>query len=307
MEHVVCGGKKEVLRNAAWFPGAFRELAQDLNTARAHAFDPSVIERLNNLVLAGNQLLYGQQSWSLRGAAEFIGRTFPRAVRAQWKGIAAAHLVFYGLAVFIALVCVFFPSAAYSILPGGEVESLEEMYDPASEHFLTPREVSSDADMFGFYIYNNVSLAFRTFAGGVFLGFGSLFILCVNAVFLGAAAAHLANQGFADTFFSFVIGHSGPELTAIILSAYAGFALGYRLFVTKGLSRGASLREAGKTALPIMAGSALMLFLAAAIEAFWSSRHELGFAVRYAAGSALWALLLCYFVFAGREGRRKRQ
>jgi uncharacterized membrane protein SpoIIM required for sporulation len=301
LEQVIRGGKKELKKNAAWFPRAFRELTQDLNTARYHAFDPVIIERLNNLVLAGNQILYGGRGWSLRGAADFLLKVFPRAVRAQWKGLAAVHLVFYGLAFFIACVCVLHPEAAYTILPKGQAESLRSMYNPESDHYLVPREVSSDADMFGFYVYNNISVAFRTFAGGVFLGFGSLFFLCLNAVFFGAAAAHLVNLGFAETFFSFIIGHSSFELTAILMSAQAGFLLGYRLFVTKGLSRQDSLRGAAKTALPIIAGSALMLFLAAVIEAFWSSRHEYGAAVHFAAGAAFWTLLAGYFLFCGRQ------
>jgi uncharacterized membrane protein SpoIIM required for sporulation len=304
MEHVLSGGKKELKSSAAWFPAAFRELTQDLNTARAHAFDPFIIERLNNLVLAGSQVLYGQRSWSLSSCVYFLVKIFPRAVRSQWKGLAASHLVFYGLALFVALACVYFPDLVYSVLPGGQAESLEAMYDPESAVFLTPRDVSSDADMFGYYIYNNVSIAFRTFAGGILLGFGSLLILCFNAVFLGAAAAHMVNQGFAHTFFSFVIGHSAFELTAIVMAAQAGFILGYRLFVTKGLSRQASLREAGTTALPLASGSACMLFAAAFIEAFWSSRFELGFTLRYAAGAAAWILLCVYFVFCGRERKR---
>jgi uncharacterized membrane protein SpoIIM required for sporulation len=303
MEHLCSGGKKAVRQNAAWFPAAFRELTQDLNTARAHAFDPFIIERLNNLVLAGNQLLYGQRSWSPSSCAHFFLRTFPRALRSQWKGLAACHLVFYGLALFVALACLRFPDLAYSVLSEGQAESLQTMYDPENVYFLTPRDVSSDADMFGYYIYNNVSIAFRIFASGIFLGFGSLLALCFNAVFLGAAAAHLVNQGFSHTFFSFVIGHGSFELSAIVLSAQAGLILGYRLFVTKGLSRQASLREAGRTALPIIAGSSCLLFVAAVVEAFWSSRHELGFAVHYAAGAAGWVLLFAYFVFCGRGKR----
>jgi uncharacterized membrane protein SpoIIM required for sporulation len=301
LDKVINGGKKEIRRSAAWFPRAFRELTQDLNTARAHAFDPSIIERLNHLVLAGNQLLYGQRSWSVKRPAEFLLRGFPRAVRAEWRGLAAAHLLFYGLAFFFAFLCLNFPSMVYEILPPGQAESLERMYDPESDYFLKPRNVGSDADMFGFYIYNNITIAFRTFAGGILAGFGSLLMLCYNAVFFGVVAAHLVNAGFAETFFSFVSGHSSFELTAIILSAQGGLLLGYRLFVTKGLSREASLRAAGKTALPLITGSALLLLLAAAIEAFWSSRHELPPLAHYIAGLAGWVLLFSYFLFAGRE------
>jgi len=178
---------------------------------------------------------------------------------------------------------------------------IEDMYDPESSYFLIPRDVSSDADMFGFYIYNNISIAFRTFAGGIIAGIGSLFFLCTNAVYFGVTCAHIINIGFPETFFPFIITHSAFELTAIIFSAHAGFVLGYSFFIRKGLCRGASVQKAGKTALPIIAGSAIMLVVAAVIEAFWSSRHMLPLSLRLGVGVLMWFLVLGYFLLAGRK------
>ena len=293
---------KNLKAGAGKFPLGYREITQDLNTARAHGFDPALIERLNSLVMEGNQILYTQRSWSFRGAALFFLKVFPQAVRSQWRSLGAAALIFFGLFGFMCILCVHSPTMVYQLIGEDVVRDLESMYNPESYRFLTPREVSSDADMFGFYVYNNVSIAFRTFAGGILGGIGSLFILCINGIFLGAATGHIINVGFGDTFFPFVIGHGSFELIAIVLSAQAGLLLGWRLFVTRGLSRGASLRIAGKTALPIIAGAALMLILAAAIEAFWSSRHELPLVLRYSAGAFGWLLVIMYFLFAGRGG-----
>ena len=304
-EKMIRGGRKYLVENDTSFPRAaslprmFRELTGDLNTARAHGYDPSIIERLNTLVLEGNQLLYGSRTFSLRGIADFILRTFPRAVRSRWQSLAITMLIFYGIGAFMFFLCVRFPESAYEIM-GSQAVSLERMYDPESHYYLTPRNVSSDADMFGYYIYNNISLAFQTFAGGILAGFGSMLILCINALFLGVSAGHIFNKGFGSTFFPFVIAHGAFELNAIVISAQGGLILGYRLFFTKGLSRSASLREAGKTALPLIAGSALMLFIAACIEAFWSSRHELPEALRYGAGIFCWAFVVFYFLFSGR-------
>jgi uncharacterized membrane protein SpoIIM required for sporulation len=175
------------------------------------------------------------------------------------------------------------------------------MYNPESRHFLKPRNVSNDADMFGFYIFNNISIAFRTFAGGIFAGIGSLLILCFNAGFLGIIEGHLINIGYAKTLFPFIIAHSAFEITAIIFCAYAGMLLGYRFFVTEGLTRGNSIKKAGKKALPIIAGSTLMLVIAAFIEAFWSSKHQFPFTLRMTVGAGMWILLLLYFLFAGRS------
>jgi uncharacterized membrane protein SpoIIM required for sporulation len=284
------------------FPQDFRELSQDLNTAKAHDFDPALIERLNRMVLEGHQRLYDHRSFSLRPLLAFVSRTFPRAVRAHWRGIGAACLIFYGLALFFALLCLRFPEMAYQVMPAYELDSLEGMYDPESSHFLTPRELSGDADMFGYYIYNNVSIAFQTFAGGVLGGLGSLFFLAYNAVFLGVAAGHIINVGFQQTFFSFIIGHSSFELTALVLSAYAGLLMGYRFFVTGGRSRGASIRRAGREALPLITGAALFLVIAATMEAFWSSQVLVGIGLRYVVGGLGWVLLVLYITLAGRGG-----
>jgi uncharacterized membrane protein SpoIIM required for sporulation len=304
-EVLISGSRREIRARASGFPQAFRELTQDLNTARAHGFDPALVERLNILVGEGNQILYGQHGFSFRTFADFVLRVFPRAVRSKWRGLGAAFLVFYGLAFFSAILCVRFPDAVFELMSETQADSIEEMYDPESDHFLTPRDVTTDADMFGYYIYNNISIAFRTFAGGILAGIGSLFFLSVNGIFLGVAAGHIINLGFGKTFFPFIIGHSSFELTAIILSAQAGLLLGYRFFITRGLSRGASVRMAGKDALPLITGSALLLVIAASIEAFWSSRVELPMRLRIGAGIAGWALLLLYFLLAGR-GRGKK-
>jgi len=302
---LVKGSKLKRSANAARFPRRYRELTQDLNTARAHGFDPSLIERLNSLVQEGNQILYSRRSWSLKAGAKFILSGFPCAVRSQWRSLLAALLLFYGMAVFFAVLNIRYPEMVFRIAAPDMVHSMEQMYDPQSLNFLKPREVRHDADMFGYYIYNNISIAFCIFAGGILFGIGSIFILMINGITLGTIAAHMVNSGFGETFFPFVIGHSSFELTAIVLSAQAGLLLGFRFFVTKGLTRSASLKCAGESALPIIAGAAVMLVIAATVEAFWSSRHELPIAIRYAAGAAGWVLVLCYLTFAGRSSSSK--
>lgn len=301
IEIIMSGSKKNFKKHAAEFPESFQELTQDLNIARAYGFDLDLIERLNCLVLEGNQLIYGQHSFSLKHAADFVIKTFPESIRANWKGLLLCHLIFYGLAFFMILLCTHFPNFTYKILPQRQLAQMADMYDPDSDHFLTPRDVSNDADMFGYYIYNNVSIAFRSFAGGILAGIGSLIVLIFNGVFLGVIAAHIINAGFSETFFSFVIGHGSFELTAIIISSYAGLILGYRLFVTKGLSRTASLRQAGKIVIPLITGSTIFLILAAVIEAFWSSKNIFSFTLHFVVGAFGWILVYLYFIFSGRK------
>jgi uncharacterized membrane protein SpoIIM required for sporulation len=305
-ESLIKAPKKAFAAEAARFPAMLRSLTGDLNTARAHGFNPVLIDRLDRLVFDGNQILGARQSFSLSHAARFLVKTFPQSARGHWRSFAACCLVFYGTAFFSAFLCVYKAPFAKIILGEKTMSELEEMYDRESDTYLTPRDVNSDLDMFAYYIYNNISITFKTFAGGVLLGIGSLFFLVYNALFLGAAAGYLTKAGYGETFFSFVAGHSAFELTGIVLGAQAGLLLGRRFFITKGLSRGASLRAAGKSAFPLLAGAAILDFLAAIIEAFWSPRRGVPDEAHYAAGVLCWLLLVCYLLFAGRRARAAR-
>jgi uncharacterized membrane protein SpoIIM required for sporulation len=304
--NLVRGKRSELRKKAVPFVQMFRELTQDLNTAKSCGFDPAIIERLNSLVSEGNQILYAQHRLPLKAALNFTWQTFPKKVRSHWRGILAVTLLFYGISIFFGVLCIRFTDMAEELISAHKLSQIEEMYNPESEHFLKSRDVSGDADMFGFYIYNNISIAFRTFAGGILAGIGSLLILCFNAGFLGIIGGHLINVGYAKNLYSFVIAHSAFELTAIIFCGYSGLLLGYRFFITQGLSRGSSIKRAAQDALPIIAGSTIMLVIAAFIEAFWSSKHQLPFALRITAGAVFWILLLLYFLFAGRKGPQEK-
>jgi uncharacterized membrane protein SpoIIM required for sporulation len=155
--------------------------------------------------------------------------------------------------------------------------------------------------MFGFYIWNNVRIGFQTFAGGLLAGVGSVWFLASNGVIIGSVAGYLTQVGYAATFWSFVAGHSSLELLAIVLSGAAGLRLGLAVIAPGKRSRKSALVAAAKPAVRIMYGAAIMFFAAAFVEAFWSPHTALPPTLKIALGLAGWALLLAYFLFAGRH------
>jgi uncharacterized membrane protein SpoIIM required for sporulation len=172
------------------------------------------------------------------------------------------------------------------------------MYDPGNAR-LGMRGADTNLYMFGFYIWNNVRIGFQTFAGGLLAGVGSLWFLASNGVMIGAVAGYLTQVGFGRTFWSFVAGHSAPELLAIVLSGAAGLRLGMAVIAPGNASRRAALVAAAKPAVRLMYGAALMFMLAAVIEAFWSPNTVVPFEAKLAVGVALWTAFLLYFAFAG--------
>ncbi len=287
---------------AAAFPALYRQVCSLYALARSRHFSPALLEQLHHLVLRGHRHLYRQRGAWLWRILNFIGGGFPRALRRHRGYFLLALASFLLPALLLGLACYVDPDMIYSLMDEQQVAEMESMYDPVGSHPGRSEARSSETDfmMFGFYIFNNIGIGFRTFAGGMLLGVGSLFMLLFNGLVLGGVAGHLTRLGYQDTFWSFVAGHGAFELTAIVICGAAGLMLGHALLAPGQQRRIPALKVAAVEALKLVLGAALMLLLAAFIEAFWSS-STLAITIKYGVAALLWALVVVYLVFVGRS------
>jgi uncharacterized membrane protein SpoIIM required for sporulation len=193
------------------------------------------------------------------------------------------------------------PELILAVVNASSAAEYEEMYSSSADSIGRKRTVDTDWKMFGFYIRNNVSVSFQCFAGGLFLGIGSIFFLAMNGVMGGAVGGYLTERGLGENFYSFVVTHAAFELTAIVLSGAAGLRIGHALLAPGRLSRRASLVRATREVVPMIYGFSIMLLIAAAIEGFWSSATWIPHVVKYSVAGACWVGVLLYFF---RQGRR---
>lgn len=282
-------------------PHMYRQLCHHLSLAQSRNYSAHLVEYLNQLTLRGHQYLYRAKSNSISGFADFVFYEFPSLVRKQWRLFWLANLLFYGPLFGVGFAIQENPELVYSILPPEQVSEFRSMYDPDAEHIGTERQSDDDFYMFGFYIYNNISVGFRTFAGGMLFGLGSIFFLVYNGLAIGAVAGHLIQIGYSETFLSFVIGHGSFELTAIIISGMAGLKLGGAMIRPGRYSRSQALKIAGQTSLKLIYGVILMLVIAAFLEAFWSSKGSISPDIKFVVGFFLWGFVGFYFMFIGRR------
>ncbi|HEV8106634.1 MAG TPA: stage II sporulation protein M [Burkholderiales bacterium] len=280
-------------------PARYRRLCQSLALAADRRYSPALVDRLNELALRGHHALYRNRGRQGQRVVEFMLGGFPALVRQERRLVAAAAALFFGPLLALIAVLQAFPEFVHYLLTPEQIASFHEMYDPASKR-LGMREADTNLVMFGFYIWNNVRIGFQTFAGGIAFGVGSIWFLASNAVVIGAVAGYLTEIGYARTFWSFVAGHSSFELIAIVLSGAAGLRLGLAVIAPGDLSRKAALVAAARPAVRMMYGAALLFFIAAFIEAFWSPLTAVAFGAKITAGVAGWVLLASYFTFAGR-------
>jgi uncharacterized membrane protein SpoIIM required for sporulation len=281
-------------------PRLYRQTCQDLALARHRIYGRDLIHHLNLLALRGREQLYRRSSSAGRRALEFFARDFPRLVRAEARLFALAGALFY-VPFFAMIACAWLaPDVLYDVLDTGTMQYAEEAYDPASDHPGQGRESAGDFLAFGYYIWNNVSISFRTFAGGLLWGVGTIFFLVYNGVFIGAIFGHLTRIGYGETLYPFVVGHGAFELTGIVLSGVAGLKLGRALVAPGRLSRTTALRREGAECGRLLLGFAAMIAVAAFIEGFWSPSSAPPEA-KYAVGATLWLAVGAYFALAGRR------
>lgn len=283
------------------FASLFRKVCHFHALAQERHYSSFLVDHLDNLVVRAHQQLYRRKHPIWQPLLQFIVRDFPALVRQERQAVLWAALLFVGPLLGFFVATLVNPDMAYTVIAPDQAAQMEAMYDPANRVLGAARDSDTNWGMFGFYIYNNISVAFRTFASGLLLGVGSGFFLTFNGALIGAVAGHLTNVGFTTTFYTFIVGHGSFELTAIVLAGAAGLKLGYSLLVPGQLTRVESLKRASHVAIRLVYGVILMLVIAAFIEAFWSSNNIFAPWQKYLVGVALWLVVLGYLIFSGRE------
>lgn len=246
--------------------GLYRAACTDLSRARAEDLGPDVLGYLDDLTARAHDRLYGARPVLRGDLARVIGQDVPRQVRASWRYVLTAAALFYLPAILCLILSFQSEDLAAEVLDRATLKSMEEMYSGPVE-----RTAGQNALMAGFYVFNNVGIAFRCFATGVLGGLGSVYFLVLNGVSIGTVFGHLLGSGQGPNLLEFTSGHSAWELTGIVLSGAAGLRMGWALVRTNGVTRLASLRAAGPEVFLLVMGAMGMLFVAATIEGFWSA------------------------------------
>ncbi len=282
-------------------PAAYRRLCHHLALARERRYGVPLNERLQALVLALHQRLYGVGEGGL-GLWTYVARDFPRAVRAEARLVLLSALLLFGSWAAAFLLVRRHPELVHLVLTPGEAAEYARMYDPAQKAAFGMTGPMRDVAMFGYYIWNNIGIDFQIFASGLLLGVAPVFSLLFNGVHGGVVMAHLTNLGHVATFYGFISGHSSFELIGAALSGAAGLRLGLGLIHPGRRRRLEALKEAGRRGARLLMGAALLTFIAAGFEGFWSASTVVPWKVKVAVGLTFWLLLILYLALAGRRG-----
>jgi len=286
------GSSEELSR----FASLFRSACADLARARASGYPDDLCDYLNSLTARSHNLFYVAPPFDPRLISRFFTLLFPMAVRRNAAYVTAGLLLFYGPLLGMIGLSVSQQQVLYQLIPRQTLEQVEKMYEKGHAQ---GREETVDVAMTGFYVRNNIGIAFQCFAAGIFIGLGSIITLLFNGMVIGAIMGFVAQTPAAMNLLSFIIGHGPFELTAICISGAAGLRLGLGLLITGNRRRTESLRLAAREAVYLVIGAAVLLTGAALIEGFFSP-SALPMAVKFAFGGLCTCFLVWYLAFFNR-------
>jgi len=152
---------------------------------------------------------------------------------------------------------------------------------------------------------NNVVVSLFAYCAGFVFGLGTLYILGLNGVMLGAVFAFTSLHGLGGALLKFIVAHGCVELSVMCLSGAAGAAVGEALIRPAFGTRMESFRIAALRSGKLLILCAMLLVGSGLIEGYISPRAHVPLWARIAIGAAYWLFMIALlrgWLFPARFG-----
>ena len=139
---------------------------------------------------------------------------------------------------------------------------------------------------------NNIVVSLFAYCAGFLFGLGTLYILGLNGLMLGAVFAFTSLHGLGDDLFSFVVAHGCVEISVMCLSGAAGAAVGEALIRPRTATRAESFQHAALQSGKLILACVLLLVGSGLIEGYISPNPKFSLETRIAIGVGYWLFML---------------
>ena len=277
------------------FAAHYREVAADLARARTYQVDPRVITYLERVVTAGHNALYRARGKERTPLPHYILRDFPAAVVQSWRYVLLAFLLFAIPAAVGYVMIREQPELAEDLLSPGMVARAEAAAENQAEDRGYAETSKEDRPQTAAWIItNNITVSFGTFVGGVTGGLLTAWLLFTNGMMLGFVLGLFQNYHALNYLLTFVLGHGVLELTAIFISAGAGFRLAKAIIAPGDRTRRDALVVEARIAARMIGAVVTLLAIAGTIEGLLSTSAAPAI-WKYGVSAATAVLLVLYF------------
>ena len=298
------GAWKMSQKEAQHFHYLYRRASSDLSKIATFASEPKLNAYLESLVSRAYGEIHETRSRAYRLVpTQWFFRTFPQTFRTHRNAFYLVVVITMAGALFGTGAIMLDPSAKEVLMPFSHLQ-----VDPS---LRVEQAEANDFDDFqgrgafsAMLMTHNTRVSILVLALGMLFGVGTIIVLFMNGVMLGAVACDYVMAGESTFLLGWLLPHGVIEIPAILLAGQAGLVLAHAL-LGRGSSQpmGDRLRSVSADIVTLLFGVAIMLVWAGIIESFFSQYHEplLPYWVKISFGVIEFVLLVLFLTFAGRK------
>jgi uncharacterized membrane protein SpoIIM required for sporulation len=275
-------------RDTLWLVEALHNVSRDVSLARRIAPDGRLMRYLRGLYLGAHDAVYRRPRGFGAQMRETLRDGVPAVVHAlRYRLLAVAALFvasgaigWWLVASYPELASLFASEQMIAQVQRGQLWT-EGMFN------IMPSSLASLRIM-----TNNIVVSLTAFVLGAFYGLGTLYIIGLNGLMLGATFAFTARHGLAGQLGEFVVAHGIVELSAICLAGAAGVGLGEALMRPGSRPRSEAFQVAVRQGGQLLLMGVLFLIGAGVIEGYISADAGFGIWGRLTIGVAYFVVFV---------------
>lgn len=283
----------------------YTDLTSDLAFAQTHYPDSRITIYLNKLSSVLHNSIYRNKREKWTRILTFWTQEVPLVMYDARKLLLASFLIFL-ISMLIGVMSQCFDHDFCRIILGDYYVDMT-LDNIAKGKPMAVYDNDGELNMFLGITFNNIRVSFMIFVSGILTSIATGAYLFQNSVMLGCFETFFAQHGLLYESFLAVFLHGTLEISAIIIAAAGGLAIGNGWLFPGTYSRLVSFRRGAKRGLKIVAGTVPVFILAGFIEGFVTRHTEVPDALRLAFILLSLAFVICYFVILPQIRHRQRK
>lgn len=283
----------------------YTDLTSDLAFAQTHYPDSRITIYLNKLSSVLHNSIYRNKREKWTRILTFWTQEVPLVMYDARKLLLASFLIFL-ISMLIGVMSQCFDHDFCRIILGDYYVDMT-LDNIAKGKPMAVYDSDGELNMFLGITFNNIRVSFLMFVSGILTSIATGAYLFQNSVMLGCFETFFAQRGLLYESFLAVFLHGTLEISAIIIAAAGGLAIGNGWLFPGTYSRLVSFRRGAKRGLKIVAGTVPVFILAGFIEGFVTRHTEVPDAIRLAFILLSLAFVIGYFVILPQIRHRQRK
>lgn len=281
----------------------FIELTDDLSYCKTFYPKSNTTKYLNGLASLFHQRIYKNKKEKSGRIWSFWQFELPYLFR-HYQRQFTYSLIFFCVFCFIGALSAKHDETFIRLILGDDyVNMTNENIEHGDPFGVYKRE--NQFSMFLSIAFNNIRVAFATYAMGAFFSVGTVFLLLQNGLMLGSFEYYFFSKSLGLKSLATIFIHGTLEIWALVIAGAAGLILGNSILFPGTFNRSVSIMKGGRDGIKIVFGLIPVFIIAAFLESFVTRYDNMPLWLNFSilAGSLLF--IIWYFIIYPKRLHRK--